>query len=174
MTGKVPVRAPRRFKKNASTMQGGATLIVGLIMLVLITLIVLSAYTFSSTNLKSVGNMQVREEALAAANQAVERLISAPFTDALGAQTFTVDINKDGTDDYTVAVAVPTCIRALKAVTAAPSDVELPLAMSSGSTWNTEWDIDAAVTDLASGAAVRVRQGVRVLLSQVKKDAACP
>nr|MDP2192432.1 pilus assembly PilX N-terminal domain-containing protein [Rhodoferax sp.] len=154
--------------------QRGATLIIGLIMLVLITLIVVNAFTLSSSNLKSVGNMQVREEALAAANQAVERLISAPFTDALGAQEFKVDINKDGNDDYTVAVAVPKCIRALKAVTAAPSDVEMPVVMSTGSTWNTEWDIDAAVTDLASGAAVRVRQGVRVLLSQVKKDAACP
>jgi Tfp pilus assembly protein PilV len=143
-------------------------------MLVLITLIVTSAFTLSLSNLKSVGNMQVREEALAAANQAVEQLISAPFTDALGAQEFKVDINKDGVDDYTVAVAVPTCIRALKAVTAAPSDVELPPQMSSGSTWHTEWDIDAAVTDSASGAAVRVRQGVRVLLSQTKKDAACP
>lgn len=174
MTAKPTLQAPRRLKIKDSGSQRGATLIVGLIMLLLITLIVAGAFTLSSSNLKVVGNMQVREEALAAANQAVERLISAPFTDALGAQTFTVDMNKDGTDDYTVAVAVPTCIRALKAVTAAPSDVELPPEMSSGSTWNTEWDIDSTVTDAASGATVRVRQGVRVLLSQIKKDAACP
>lgn len=154
--------------------QRGATLIIGLIMIVLITLIVLNAFTFSSSNLKSVGNMQVREEAVAAANLAVEQLISSPFTDALGTQTFVVDINKDGVNDYTVAVAVPTCTRALIAFTAPPSDVELPPEMSSGSTWSTEWDIDTSVTDPASGAAVRVRQGVRVLLSQTKKDAACP
>ncbi len=153
--------------------QRGATLIIGLIMLVLITLIVVNAFTLSSTNLKSVGNMQVREEALAAANLAAEKLISAPFTNALGAQSFKVDINKDGTDDYTVAVAVPTCIRALKATVAGPSDVELGAAMSAGSTWNTEWDIDATVTDAASGASVRVRQGVRVLLSDYDKTNAC-
>ncbi len=174
MKAKLPLQTRKRLRLQTSGTQRGATLVVGLIMLVLITLIVTSAFTLSLSNLKSVGNMQVREEALAAANQAVERLISAPFTDALGAQEFKVDINKDGNDDYTVAVAVPTCIRALKAVTAAPSDVELPPELSSGSTWNTEWDIDAVVTDSASGAAVRVRQGVRVRLSQTKKDAACP
>lgn len=165
---------PRARRPAGVSGQRGATLIIGLIMLVLITLIVVNAFTLSSSNLKSVGNMQVREEAVAAANQAVERLISSPFTNSLGTQSFTVDINKDGTDDYTVAVAIPSCIRALQATAAAPSDVEMGAAMSSGSTWNTEWDIDATVTDAASGASVRVRQGVRVLLTQTEKDTACP
>lgn len=170
-----PSFVPPRAKWSAgAASQRGATLIVGLIMIVLITLIVVNAFTLSSSNLKSVGNMQVREEAIAAANKAVEQLISSPFTNSLGTQSFTVDINKDGADDYTVAVAVPTCIRALQATAAAPSDVELGAAMSAGSTWNTEWDIDATVTDSASGASVRVRQGVRVLLSQTQKEAACP
>ena len=154
--------------------QRGATLIIGLIMIVLITLIVVNAFTLSSSNLKSVGNMQVREEGVAAANQAVERLISSPFTNSLGSQTFTVDINKDGTDDYTVAVATPTCIRASQARAAAPSDVELGEAMSSGSTWNTDWQVDATVSDSATGASVQIKQGVRVLLSQSEKDIKCP
>ncbi len=154
--------------------QRGATLIIGLIMLVLITLIVVNAFTLSSSNLKSVGNMQVREEAIAAANQAAERVISSNFTNALGAQSFTVDINKDGTDDYTVSVAIPVCKRALQAASASPSDVEMGASMSSGAKWNTEWDIDSTVTDAASGASVRVRQGVRVLLEQAVKDTACP
>jgi Tfp pilus assembly protein PilX len=154
--------------------QRGATLIVGLIMIVIITLIVVSAFTLSSSNLKSVGNMQVREEAVAAANQAAERLISMSFTDAPGTATFTVDINKDGVNDYTVTVATPACIGARAATVAAPSDVELGEELSTGITWNTDWDIDATVTDAASGAAVRVRQGVRVLLSAGEKAAVCP
>ena len=154
--------------------QRGATLIIGLIMLVLITLILVNAFTLSSTNLKSVGNMQVREEAIAAANQAAELVISSPFTDAPVAQSINVDINKDGINDYVVAIAAPTCVRALVAASAAPSDVELGSSMSSGSTWNTEWDIDATVTDAASGASVHVRQGVRVLLSNTQKTAVCP
>lgn len=156
---------------SAGRGQRGATLILGLIMLVLITLIVVNAFTLSASNLKSVGNMQVREEAIAAANQAVERLISSNFTSALGAQSFTVDINNDGTNDYTVAVAIPVCMRALQAASGSPSDVDMP---TEGSTWNTDWDINSTVTDAASGANVRVRQGVRVLLTQTAKDTACP
>ena len=48
--------------------QRGITLFVGLIMLVLITLMVTSAFTLSTSNLKSVGNMQARDEAIAAAD----------------------------------------------------------------------------------------------------------
>ena len=154
--------------------QRGATLIIGLIMIVLITLIVVNAFTLSSSNLKSVGNMQVREEAIAAANQAIEKVISAPFTNSLGTQSFVVDINGDGVNDYTVAIATPTCIGAKQASSAAPSDVELGAAMSTGSSWNTDWDIDATVTDSATGASVRVREGVRVRLTQTQKDTACP
>ena len=59
--------------------QQGITLIVGLIMLVLITLIVTSAFMLSHTNLKSVGNMQFRDESIAAANVAIEQVLASPF-----------------------------------------------------------------------------------------------
>lgn len=154
--------------------QRGATLIIGLIMIVLITLVVLSAFTLSSSNLKSVGNMQVREEAVAAANQAVEQLLSTSFTGALTTLTYNIDINKDGTNDYLVTVSPPLCGRTSKVSVPAPSDVELGPNMSSGTTWNTDWDIKATVTDAASGAHVVVNQGVRVLLSDVEKASACP
>jgi hypothetical protein len=154
--------------------QRGATLIIGLIMIVLITLVVLTAFTLSSTNLKSVGNMQVRDEATAAANLAMEQVIGTDFTTSLAGNTLGVDINKDGVDDYSVVIAPPACIRATQASPAAPSDVELGAAMSAGSTWNTDWDLDAQVTDAASGAKVHVRQGVRVLLSQAQKEVSCP
>lgn len=169
------MKPPCAHRRPASAaVQRGATLIIGLILLVLITLIVVNAFTLSSSNLKSVGNMQVREEALAAANQAVEQVISSNFTASTAAQTVTVDINKDDTPDYTVAIASPTCVRATQAAFADPSDVELGPGMSAGSTWNTDWDLSATVTDGATGASVRVRQGVRVLLSQSQKAAACP
>jgi Tfp pilus assembly protein PilX len=153
--------------------QRGATLIIGLIMMVLITLVVVSAFTLSSSNLKSVGNMQVRDEAVAAANQAIEQLISASFTDSPGTVTYNIDINKDGANDYEVRVAPPVCGMATAASEGYPSDVELPTGMTLARDWNTEWDISATVTDSASGASVRVRQGVRVRLSQTQKDGAC-
>ena len=150
----------------------GATLIIGLIMIVLITLIVVNAFTLSSSNLKSVNNMQLRGEALAAANQALEQVISSPFTASPAGEAINVDINKDGTNDYVVVIATPVCGKAVQATSSAKSDVDLP-GMSTGSTWNTEWDLEATVTDATTGASIKVKQGVRVLLSDTQKTAVC-
>jgi Tfp pilus assembly protein PilX len=154
--------------------QRGATLIVALIMIALITLLVINAFTLSSSNFKAVTNMQMRDESVAAANQAVEQLIGSAFHTALATRTFTVDINKDGTDDFTVVTAKPSCIRAFISQKGAPSDVELGKALASGSTWNTDWDVEATVTDTASGAAVKIHQGVRALLTLTEKETYCP
>lgn len=169
-TQRLPTPPPLAIKTRRS--QRGVTLIVGLIMLVMITLLVAGAFTLSSSNLKSVGNMQVREESVAAVNLAIEQVISSPFTDAPVAQEINVDINKDGTNDYLVQVGAPTCIKAL--IATAPGATEIGFAGGGGSTWNTEWDIDAKVSDAASGGSVRVRQGVRVRLSDTQKNLVCP
>ena len=163
---------PRPLTIKTPRLQRGVTLIVGLIMLVMITLLVAGAFTLSSSNLKSVGNMQVREEAVAAANLAVEQVISSPFTDAPVDQEINVDIDKNGSTDYTVTVLAPRCIKALSAIAPKKCQIDPLLLCTSG--WNTEWDIDAQVTDAASGGAVRVRQGVRVLLSDTEKNLVCP
>lgn len=164
-----------RIGKHAGPVrQQGVALVVGMMMLVIITIIVLGAYSLSTSNAKSVGNMQVRKESIAAANMAVEKLISSPFTNSLGAQSFDVDINMDGVVDYVVNIAVPVCQRAIKASDANPSDVELGADMSSGADWFTDWDIDARVSDVATGADIRVRQGVRVMLDETKKSTVCP
>lgn len=164
-------RAPGRRK------QGGATLIVGLIMLAVITLLVSSAFNLSTTNLKAVGNMQRRSEALAAANKAIEQVISSPFTVAPSADQIEVDINNDGVNDYVVTIAQPTCVWSARVnqVSGTGTASSLSLGLPAGVTnYNTVWDIDASVSDAAgSSAAVRVRQGVRVLLSQTQRDAVC-
>lgn len=56
--------------------QRGATLVIALIMLVLLTLFALSALNTSTTNLKMVGNMQAQTEALNAAQQGIDTVIS--------------------------------------------------------------------------------------------------
>jgi Tfp pilus assembly protein PilX len=156
--------------------QRGATLVIGLIMLVLITLMLITALTLGISNFRAVGNMQYREEAVAAASKAVEQVVSSPFTAAPGAETILVDIDNNGTTDYSVAIAVPQCISATQAFGADPSSLSLPPAMTVASTWNTVWDIDATVnsTSNVGGAAVRVRTGVRVLLPEAQKDVVCP
>lgn len=154
--------------------QRGATLIVGLIMLVLLTLVVTAAFMISTGNLRAVGNMQFRNEATAAANDAIELVLGSPFTDAPAAQQISVDIDNNGTPDYLVNIATPTCVRASIASPGAASSLSLGSGMSTASFWNTVWDIQADVNDAVTGASVRVRQGVRVLLSQSQKNLVCP
>ncbi|WP_137887315.1 PilX N-terminal domain-containing pilus assembly protein [Pseudomonas sp. 2FE] len=156
--------------------QRGATLVVGLIMLLLITLIVSSAFTLSGTNLKSVGNMQLRDEAIAAANIAIEEVTSSPFTNAPAAEEVNVDINNDNTTDYVVSIATPVCIREseVPAVLEGNESGVRAGVLTPPSEWNTVWSLDATVTDPASGAAAHIRSGVRVLLTQTEKDSVCP
>jgi Tfp pilus assembly protein PilX len=153
--------------------QRGAALVVALIMLTLITVMVTSAFTVSNVNARSVGNMQWRGEAIAAANQAIERVIASPFT----AAPRDVDIDNDGSNDYQVLFNPPMCVSATQIAAAAtpPSSLSLGIGFSvtASSYYQTVWDLDANVTHLASGTAVHVRQGVRVLLSQTQYDAVC-
>ena len=159
--------------------QRGATLIVGLIMLVLITLMVTAAFMISTGNLKAVGNMQFRNEAIAAANAATEEVLNSLLTGgsmvAPSGQTIPVDINNDGITDYSVVIAPPTCVRASVAAPGYSSSLSLGNIMTTQSFWNTIWDVQADVNDTTNtGATVRVRQGVRVLLLQSQKTAVCP
>lgn len=157
--------------RQFASAEQGAALVVGLIMLLLLTLLVSGAFTLSTVNLKSVGNMQMRDEALAAANAAIEELLELNFV-GTGNQTIPVDINKDGTDDYQVQIAAPLCVRVSIADAASPSSVNL--AALSSDTWNTVWQIEGTATNLASGTSVKVREGVRVLLTDAKKNTHCP
>lgn len=156
---------------NPKANQRGATLIVGLIMLLLFTLMVGSSFMMSGTNLKAVGNTQSRDDALAAANSVLELVLSTPFTDSPMAQSIDVDLNNDSVYDYRVDIAKPTCISATVADAMPASSVSLPTMGSD--TWNTVWDIKATVQDAVSGASVIVHSGVRVLLTEVKKNSVC-
>ena len=152
--------------------QRGITLFVGLIMLVLITLMVTSAFTLSTSNLKSVGNMQARDEAIAAANQAIEHVLSSPFTTAPAAEEINVDINNDGVTDYVASIAIPICVRASIESAAVKTSGTLP-SMSTVNTYNTLWNIEATIDDAKTGAKTIVQTGTRVLLTQPQKEAVC-
>lgn len=158
-------------KFSGARAQRGATLVVGLIMLVLITLVITSAFMVSNSNLKAVGNMQFRDEVVAAANAAIEEVISSDFTTLPVAKPVSVDIDKDDTIDYTVEVSAPVCV---KAVPVAGDLVNLSGVNSnvpSSSDYNTVWDIVAVVNSTSTGASVTVRQGVRKRLTQPMYEA---
>ena len=158
--------------------QRGATLVVSLILLTLMTLMVTTAFTLTTSNLKSVSNMRFRNEAIAAANIAIEQKIGSlcpsPCTTAPAADSINVDINRDNTTDYTVTINSPTCVKASLSTNGSRSSVSLGSGMSSGDYWNTVWDIDATVIDPLSGASIKIRSGTRLLLSQTQKNTVCP
>jgi hypothetical protein len=96
---------------NARHAQSGASLIVSLIMLVILTLLVVSAMRSSNSNLRVAGNMQSVAEATSAAQRVIESTIdtttsNVDYTTITAATTSTVS---EGGADYTVVVAKPVC-----------------------------------------------------------------
>lgn len=105
------------------TRSRGVTLLVTLVMLVMLTLFALSAMNSSVSNLRMVGNMQLRTEALNATTATLEQAISTTAfsdspTNAIAnpcggvPNTLCTDVNGDGTADYvTTLTPVPFCIQ---------------------------------------------------------------
>lgn len=109
--------------------QHGSTLLISLIMLVLLTLLAVSSFNMGKSSLQTVGNMQHRNEALAAAQETIEQVISTTLLFAYpsgvipaansgcpngGADnTKCIDTNQDGEPDIAVSLTpTPTCIKA--------------------------------------------------------------
>ncbi|MDP9879053.1 hypothetical protein J2W25_003369 [Variovorax boronicumulans] len=188
---------PRVHAGRSTQTQRGAALIIGMIMLLLITLVVTAAFNLSGANLKAVGNLQTRNEAVAAANRAIEEVAASllvPGSDgspSLAPPQGTVsmvDINNDGLNDYTVTVAPPVCVRATKAVDSGGGGSTGPGGITGGASssgsglaalpdqYNAVWDISTTVTDTtpgATGTTTSVRQGVRALLNKAQFEALC-
>src|ERR1700682_1248356 len=112
--------------------QRGIALFIGLVMLVLLTLFALVTFNLGKSSLQIVGNFQARNEAVAAAQEAIEIVVSnskITQTDPTAAasvivpgcnnvaNTVCVDVNGDGTKDVTVTVKGrgteknPSCIK---------------------------------------------------------------
>jgi hypothetical protein len=142
-------------------------LIVAVIVLMLITMTVISAFRVSRSHTQAVANMQFRDEALAAANLVLEDVVSLPNVETLVSvngtvATRSVDINQDGVDDFQVALAVPRCIR----VETGSTDEAQGLSGAESNVGNNGllyvlWEVQADVTDTATGAQVSLVQGFR-------------
>lgn len=125
------------MKTKAS--QRGATLVVALIFLVLMSLFAISAFNSSGSNLRIVGNSQAFQESLSAAQLAVEATISTPEFHknpyGVAESPIPVDMNGDGTPEYTASISggegklAPNCYRAKPIL---PS--ELPAAPKNAAT----------------------------------------
>ena len=103
--------------------QRGATLIVTLVMLIMLTLFAISAMNTSTTNLQVVGNMQMRHEGLRATQEGIEATLSTTqflntpldaVANPCGVQnTLCTDLNGDGVPDLTTRLTpAPACKQA--------------------------------------------------------------
>lgn len=180
--------------------QRGATLFIALIMLVLITLLAVSSLTSSTMSLKVVGNMQSRGEALNAAQEAIETVISSPqfivnpanavLNPCGGANILCTDFSGDGTPEYTTRLnPAPSCVSvgAIKMIDLNLANSE-DLGCASGQAQqfgvvgavtgdslcaNTVWDITAETSGTVTAARVTVTQGVGVRISADDMASAC-
>lgn len=172
--------------------QEGVVLIVGLVMLILMTLMALAAFKFGKSNFIVVANQQTRLEAIRAAEQTLEQitlnqtinlqnggnLFGATLPGASGPNEVPVDINGDGTADFTVSVETPQCVKrrvlpqatmnftnpddlgCVRSVDQASAGIE---GSGSGDSMCSEvvWDVRAEARDRFSGdVAVTVVQGL--------------
>jgi Tfp pilus assembly protein PilX len=167
--------------------QGGMTLLVAMIILVKITLLAVSAYKVSNTNLKVVGAMQGRQEGAAAAQAVIEQILSSlQFTRApagVAAAHWGIDINGDGNEDFDVkAQPQPRCVRISPVVIGAtPQPQDFPCIGSavlgkahlSSYCADTIWEITATTTDKLTAAKTTIRQGVAVRVGADDASSSC-
>jgi Tfp pilus assembly protein PilX len=140
--------------------QQGSTLLVSLIFLVVITLFGVSAINTSTLNLRIAANSQFQTQAEAAAQLGIEQAIGSLTTfTSPSVQTITLDVNKDGTTDYTATVSAATCLSSKAA-----SGYSAEYCATGACPNDTNWELVSTVNDAATGAKVTVRQGVKVRL----------
>lgn len=141
---------PWRSVVDVARRQKGSSLLLSLVMLVVLTLLVVSAIRMSNSNLKTVGNMQVRNEAAAAAQQAIEQQVMSDVGNFYTLVDQAIAIN-----GYTGTIFAPVCLK-MVAITGYSVD------FAASAPKDTYWDIKAVVTDTRTGASATVHQGVKV------------
>ncbi len=163
--------------------QQGATLLVGMIMMVVLTLLVVFSLRSGNTNLRIAGNMQTQAEAAAATQQVIEQVIGqikvTEDLSLIAAQSVPVVM---GNVTYTVAVlAMNMCVMERpvlnsELITSNANDVacfesaDSDKAIKADGTLTTkpsacksqQWDIEAGVTDGTSGTKVTQVQGISI------------
>ena len=141
-------------------------MVIGMIMLVLLTLLVVSAINSSSVNLRITGNMQAQDEARAMAQQAIERVLGVkanfyPTPTAQAATNYYVDNNSTGNAVYSVSVAAPVCKGAAKQFPGRTADC-INGARAGLFCWDTLWEVVATATDTKTGVRQVITQGVAI------------
>ncbi|MEO8164526.1 MAG: hypothetical protein ABI619_03940 [Betaproteobacteria bacterium] len=137
---------------KSAKQQSGASLIISLIMLIVLTLMVVSSISVNNTSMKIVGNLQ-SQHALDNAAQEANATIVGSFSN------FTVPVPTPPAmtvNGYSVTVAKPVC---KKAALAFGYQFDDPLAPE-----DTNWELQANATDSLTGSTTAVHNGVKIRL----------
>jgi Tfp pilus assembly protein PilX len=179
--------------------QDGMTLIMGLIMLIVLTLLALTSFSLGKSNLIVVSNMQQRDQNIAAARALIEEVLSngkfhetpanAVINPCDGPNSRCLDVNGDGVNDVTVRMATPICVksRILKNtelnIVREPECFADPGSFGSGmenrpagnsQCADSTWELNVTATDNLTAAAVTVTQGVAARVDQNEIKENCP
>ena len=181
------------------TPQQGATLVVAMIFLILMSLFAVTAFKNSTGNLRIVGNMQSRQEAIAVGQKAIEQTISSSYFTTnpanVAATPVQVDIDGNGTMDYTATLnpqphcfrtkaiksnelnpSLPADLACMKSSTVQQGGLDIPnAAADAGNSLcaNSEWNVGAQVVDLRSGTKVELNQGIAVRVLETDAANSC-
>jgi len=147
MTHRPPITLRSRYPR-----QRGATLVVVLIMLVVLTLFAVSAINIANVNSKVVGNMQQRIVAESLAQTAIETALNSIANFGYTGRTAAVTVTPP--TGMTVTVADRNCLGA-----EAASGYSAAVALVPE---DTAWDLKVTVNDSLTGAATVMHQGVKI------------
>lgn len=130
--------------------QSGMTLLIALAMLVVITLLGVSAIRMTSSSMLVVGNMQWKRTAENIGMMAIEQTMnsSSPFANPTAPVTFSAPAG------YTVAIGNRSCLRSTPASGYS--------ALSAVAPEENIWEFTISVTDTITGARSSMVQGAKI------------
>ncbi|HZX31259.1 MAG TPA: PilX N-terminal domain-containing pilus assembly protein [Rhodocyclaceae bacterium] len=147
----------------------GSVLIIGLIMLVVMTLLAVSAIRMSTMSLRALNGAQARSEAQWAAQNAIDQVLNTNFAANLGAVAGNYTVAVDAGKSYTVAVGTP-CLKQMQFIkntelkTTDAEDMKCydtttnPYSACS----TTVWQVNATASEGFLGVSSSVVQGVSI------------
>lgn len=156
------------MRRALHSRQRGVVLILSLIMLVVLTLLAISAIRLSTVNLRAVANAQARSEAMSAAQRTIDLILSGNFTNNIAGTEQTLTVTEGG-KDYKVTVIKP-CLVSLSPI----KNVDIDLAIDEdrrcvdtvsnpySACAQTIWQLQANASSGWFGANIAITQGTGI------------
>ena len=167
------------YSRHIYAKQAGATLIVALMFLLIMTLFAVSSINLSTTNLKIIGNMQATKTLDAAAKDVVEQLMGTansfvaapsntliiteydPATDAVVTTNLVVGTNNTLGTAVTTALGTVAYVENPECVDSETAEGYTALAAALSPDDNT-WEVVVHFTDPVTGATSIIHQGAKI------------